>query len=340
MRNTTTGDPRCSFSAAIVLLLAVGTGYIEQSALGQENSPAPQAKPQARQPRPNIYDKTADSKSQIEKAREQAKRDNKQILLMFGGDWCGWCHKLHNLFASNPEIKKTLADEYVLVMIENSAPRADTVMASCKAPLTPEELKKFGYPFLAVLDSSGKLVKAQPTDVLEEGDHHDPKKVLDVLTRFKAAPQDANLVLEEALSRAASADKRVFLHFGAPWCGWCHRLDEWLAQPDITAILDRDFVITKIDIDRMKDGNRVMMQYRTSNSGGIPWYTILDSKVKSLATADAPEGNIGYPARPKEIEHFLATVKDTSRKIEPQQFEKLHQSLVEAAERIEKQMRH
>ena len=30
---------------------------------------------------------------------------------------------------------------------------------------------------------------------------------------------------------------RVFLHFGAPWCGWCHRLENWMAKPEVAAIL-------------------------------------------------------------------------------------------------------
>jgi thioredoxin-related protein len=333
------GKFKILFSASLVLAIGLGAACIEQQGQGQDQPPAPQAKPQGRRPHVNVYDKSADPKIQVEKAIAQAKREHKQILLMFGGDWCGWCHKLHDLFDGNAEIKQTLANEYVLVMIENSARNTDAVLEPCKAALSPEESKRgFGYPFLAVLDASGKLVKAQPTDVLEEGDHHDPKKVLDFLNRYKPAPEDAKVVLEESLSRAAAADKRVFLHFGAPWCGWCHKLDEWLAQPEIAAILDRDLIIAQIDIDRMKAGKDVMMKYRASDSGGIPWYAILDSKGKSLATADGPNGNIGYPFKPNEIDHFLSTIKTTSRKIDAEQLEKLHRSLADAAERIDKQM--
>ena len=94
-------------------------------------------------------------------------------------------------------------------------------LETCKAALSKEELQKgVGYPFLAVLDADGKVVTAQRTDPLEVGDHHDPKRVAELLTRWKVPPKDAKVVLEEALSRAASDDKRVFLTFGAPWCGW------------------------------------------------------------------------------------------------------------------------
>jgi thiol-disulfide isomerase/thioredoxin len=259
---------------------------------------------------------------------------------MFGGDWCGWCHKLHELFASNAEIGKTLSYEYVLVMIELESPNAEPMLKTCKAALSQEELQKgVGYPFLAVLDANGKVVTAQRTDPLEEGDHHDPKRVQEFLTRWKAPPKDAKAVVEEALSRAASDDKRVFLTFGAPWCGWCHKLSDWLAQPEITAILDRDFIVTKIDTDRMTGGKDVMSHYRPNPSGGIPWYAILDAKGKSLATADGPDGNIGYPATPREIDQFLAIIKGQGRRIEGLELDQLRKSLEEAAERIKQQSR-
>jgi thioredoxin-related protein len=311
----------------------VRAAYSEQ----QRQEPKTQAQANPHGPRPRIYNSSADPKVDVEKASARAKKENKHVLLMFGFESCGWCHKLHELFASNPQINKTLANEYVLVMIDIRSPAAEPLLERCKAGLNDDERKRpFGYPFLAVLDAEGKLKKAQPTDVLEEGDHHDPQKVLEFLSHFKPAPQDGKAVLEEALSRSSSADKRVFLIFGAPWCGWCHRLEDWLAEPEVAAIMDHDFVVTKIDIDRMMGGKDVMMQFRKSESGGIPWYVILDPQGKSLATADGPEGNIGYPFKPKEIDHFLTTVKGTCRKIDAQQIEKLQQSLTLAAQRIAK----
>jgi thioredoxin-related protein len=315
-----------------VLVLAIGAA----GAFAQQKSATKTDKPSGPAKRASIYDKTADAKAQVEKAAERAKRENKRILVMFGGDWCGWCHKLHELFASNSEIRKTLSYEYELVMVDLEAPNAQSLLKSSKAALSPEELQKgVGYPFLAVLDADGKILTAQRTDPLEEGDHHDPKRVQAFLARWTVAPKDAKVVVEEALSRAATEDKRVFLTFGAPWCGWCHRLSDWIARPEVAAILDHDFIITKIDIDRMTGGKDVMNRYRSTSSGGIPWYTILDAKGKSLGTADGPEGNIGYPFKPKEIDHFLTLVKGQGRHIEDRQVEQLRKSLEEAAERIQ-----
>ncbi len=126
---------------------------------------------------------------------------------------------------------------------------------------------------------------------------------------------------------------------GAPWCGWCHRLGEWLAEPDVAAILNRDFVVVPIDVDRMAHGKDVLTQFRRSEAGGIPWFAILDAKGKPLGTSDAAGENIGYPFKPQEIEHFMALVTGQGRRIEASQYDRLRQSLKEAAERIASKMK-
>jgi thioredoxin-related protein len=336
MRNATTAGLRMGLGAACVLAMSAGVSIAQEPARKTEG-----AKPgSAAVKRASIYDKTADARAQLAKAVERAKHDNKRILLMFGGDWCGWCHKLHNLFSTNREVARILYNEYVLVTIDLESPNATPLLKTCKDALSKDELQRgVGYPFLAVLDADGKVVTAQRTDPLEEGDHHDPKKVADFLNKWKVPPADAKHVVEEALSRASSDDKRVLLTFGAPWCGWCHELHNWLARPEITAILDRDFIVAQVDIDRMTGGKDVMKSYRPDPSGGIPWYVILDSRGKSLATADGPKGNIGYPYKPEEIDHFLATVKGHARRIDAGQLGRLRKSLEENAERIEKRMK-
>jgi thioredoxin-related protein len=290
--------------------------------------------------RASIYDKAADARVLVEKASERAKQDKKRILLMFGGDWCGWCHKLHDLFKTNREVARTLSNEYVLVMIDLESPNATPLLKSCKEALTKDELQKgVGYPFLAVLDAEGNIITAQRTGPLEEGNHHDPKQVADFLNQWKVPAQDAKRVVADALTHASDDDRRVLLTFGAPWCGWCHKLHDWLGQSEVAAILDRDFLIAQVDIDRMNGGPEVMKTYRPDSSGGIPWYVILDGQGKSLATADSPKGNIGYPFQPAEINHFLATVKDTARRIDSGQLDQLRRSLEGNAERIKKEMR-
>jgi thiol-disulfide isomerase/thioredoxin len=307
-------------------VVAVLIGLLAGAATGQQAKASKRA---------DIYDPKADANAQLAAATAKARRDHSRVLVMFGGNWCGWCHKLHDLFAKDQSVRKLLHDEYIPVMADLEAPRAAELLKRCKGALSEDELRKgVGYPFLAVLDGDGSVVTAQRTDPLEEGDHHDPEKVRSFLAKWVAERQDAGKVLAAALARASSEDKRVFLHFGAPWCGWCHRLDDFLARDDVAAILGRDFVEVKIDLDRMAGGKDVLKRYNPDAASGIPWSAFLDSKGEVLATSDGPKGNIGYPAEPQEIAHFLAMLKKSTRRTEPGQIDRIEQILKDEAARI------
>ncbi len=74
-----------------------------------------------------------------------------------------------------------------------------------------------GYPYLTVLDASGKAIANQETGSLEDGAKHDPARVLVFLTAHQAPALDAAEVFATACARAKEADKRVLLSFEAPW---------------------------------------------------------------------------------------------------------------------------
>jgi thioredoxin-related protein len=325
-------DRRARLWLPLALILLQGHAAVRAQA-----DPTAQATPKKAAIRESIYNKSLDANLQLEKALGAAKKDNKRVLLMFGGDWCGWCHKLHELFAQDPEIRKIRSYEYVTMMVAIESRNAAELLERCKAALSKEELQKgVGFPFLAVMDADGKIITAQRTDALEEGDHHDPKKVREFLSRWAVVPADARNVLKDALSQASSADKLVFLDFGAPWCGWCHELNTWINRPENAAILSLDFVVARIDIDRMTGGKDVMTQFRPDSGGGIPWYVILDSKGKALATADGPGGNIGYPFQPEEIDQFMALLQRHARHMDAAQLDQIKKSLADNAAQIKK----
>jgi thioredoxin-related protein len=156
-----------SVEAAILLLMAFGL-FFSQAFL-----PAADVK----QSKPPIYDPAADVKSQIASALEKKGTGNRAVLLMFGANWCPWCHRLHELFQADAAIRRYLGDHYVLVMVDigekKDAPLNQDVVGKYSVPA-----KEFGYPCLAVLDSRGKVLCTQSTGVLEKGKGHDPEKVL------------------------------------------------------------------------------------------------------------------------------------------------------------------
>ncbi len=125
--------------------------------------------------KPAIYNPGADAKALIAAAVKKAGVENRNVLLMFGGNWCPWCHRLHELFQADVPIMQILAERYILLLVD--------VGEKPDKPLNRDlvdlyRVKDFGYPALAVLDKQGHLLCTQSTGVLEKDKGHDPAKVL------------------------------------------------------------------------------------------------------------------------------------------------------------------
>lgn len=129
-------------------------------------------------PKPKLYDESADAKKQIAEALTVAKKENKRVLLQFGANWCGWCHKLHRLFASDARIAEYLKNNYVVVLVDVNEKHNEDINERYGKPT------QFGLPVLVVLDAEGKQLTTQDTGKLEQGDHHDPEKVLAFLKEW------------------------------------------------------------------------------------------------------------------------------------------------------------
>src|SRR4051812_20738093 len=206
--------------------------------------------------KPAIYNELADAKADVLAAEARAAKENKRVLLQIGGNWCGWCVKLQELCQTDKQIRALINAEYEVVHV-NYSPGHEN-----KAFFAAYQIVPKGYPYLAVLDPNDRLIVQQETGVLEDGEKHDPQKVKDFLEKWKAPAQDAQQVLNDALSRAAAEGKLVFLHFGAPWCGWCHKLEDVLAEPAVEAALGTNLVSVKIDVDRMTGGKEIEKKYQ------------------------------------------------------------------------------
>jgi thiol:disulfide interchange protein len=182
------------------------------TALSSATLAAPPDEANKKSGKKTTYDEKADAKKDIAKAVARAKKDNKRVLVMYGANWCGWCHKLHDLFESDREVRRALRYDYELVLVDigrfdKNLDVYDGFGADRKA----------GVPFLIVLGSDGKPVVHQATGPLEVGPKHDPKKVLEFLKKSAPEPVDAEKVLREAFKRAAKEKKNVLVHLGAPW---------------------------------------------------------------------------------------------------------------------------
>lgn len=100
-----------------------------------------------------------------------------------------------------------------------------------------------------------------------------------------------------------------------------------MARKENAPILAKDFVVCKIDQDRMTGGKDVYDRF-CKKPGGIPWFCFLDAEAKTLATSDGPKGNIGCPYELDEIDTFIDILKKVAVHLQNDDFEALRKSLV------------
>jgi thiol:disulfide interchange protein len=156
---------RCIFLLAVLAATAVG------------------AEPEYPKMGPDIYDTQADGASQVADALVQAASTHKRILLDLGANWCIWCRRLQDTFASDPAVKKALDDNFIVVLIDvnhrEGKSRNGVLNRHYEDPI------KEGLPVLVVLETNGRMLVTQETGALENGRNgHDPKKILAFLEKW------------------------------------------------------------------------------------------------------------------------------------------------------------
>jgi thioredoxin-related protein len=138
---------------------------------GQQAAPAASAKP-------DIYNPDLNAKIAISDAVAKAKAENKHVLMMFGANWCQWCHRLHELLNGNKAIKAVLDKKFVFVLIDIGEKKDKLINVDLQKLY---RINDFGYPALVVLNGEGELMCAQSSGTLEKGQGHDADKVLSFL---------------------------------------------------------------------------------------------------------------------------------------------------------------
>jgi thioredoxin-related protein len=134
---------------------------------------------------PKLYNPAANAKNEISEAVKKAAKENKNVLLQLGGNWCVWCLRFNDLVTGDAELNKYMNNNYVVLHVNYSPEnKNEEVLASLGYP------QRFGFPVFVVLDGKGNRLHTQNSAYLEEGKGHSKAKVMEFFKGWAPAAVD------------------------------------------------------------------------------------------------------------------------------------------------------
>jgi hypothetical protein len=123
------------------------------------------------------YDPKLDGQLQIARAQLEAQRTNKKLLLIAGDKSCGWCRLLDQTFQRNPATIELRDKLFIVLHIDVSEDNSN----ECALRSYP---KPPGFPFIYVLDATGKLLGTEDTKDWAWSDGYNPHRIEAFLTMW------------------------------------------------------------------------------------------------------------------------------------------------------------
>jgi uncharacterized protein len=125
---------------------------------------------------------------------------------------------------------------------------------------------------------------------------------------------------EEALQKAKTEDKPIFLSIGYAACHWCHVMErESFENEDIAALLNEHFVSIKVDREQRPDLDQIYMSFTTAmtGSGGWPMSVFLTPGLKPFfaGTYFPPRDAYGRPGFRTVLEQIAQVYKEDRERL-------------------------
>lgn len=94
------------------------------------------------------YDPTANPTMALAAAKLEADKSGRRVLVIAGGDWCGWCHVLDKYISENRDVQSALDRAFVIVKVYYGDENHNDAFF---ANLPPAK----GYPYFWVIGKDG-----------------------------------------------------------------------------------------------------------------------------------------------------------------------------------------
>ena len=140
----------------------------------------------------NLYDPTADAKTEIANAVQKAQIEGKHVFLQIGGNWCGWCKAFDKKVKSNDTLRVALENNFIIYRVNYSREnKNEEVLTSLGFP------QRFGFPVFVILDGKGNRLHTQNSGYLEQGNGHSTGKILNFFNHWSPSAIDAKHYLDK-----------------------------------------------------------------------------------------------------------------------------------------------
>lgn len=134
------------------LALASASLFLALATTGCQSPSATESASTANQ----IFDEHTSGKTLVNAALDQAKAENKKVILLFGANWCPYCRKLHGLFENDPTLHDLVQKDFVVVPIDvgtSTHNRNVNLIDKYGSNVFTD-----GTPSLVIVDANGKRV--------------------------------------------------------------------------------------------------------------------------------------------------------------------------------------
>jgi hypothetical protein len=118
---------------------------------------------------------------------------------------------------------------------------------------------------------------------------------------YRPRPSLAEKNRDAALKQAKKEDKLVLLVFAVHSEGWSDRLDAFHADAAVRGVLEKYFVLKRIDVE--EPGG--MEMYMERGPRGVPAFSILDTKGSVISDSGQGNENFGFPNSDNQVDRYI-----------------------------------